>query len=158
VDQYGVTISFATFSNGTFEGDPELAIKFLAVAEGIKAQAPYVLRMIEQALKVDDSDIIFAFEKLEADLWVIPEALFKPEALAFLKTKFPSQDDKALMALYEDFKGGLYDARNIALSSIGDTRRTVKDLTERSQYASATESIRRCLNRVRETLAKILSE
>lgn len=158
VEQSGIAISLAIFSDGTFEGDASIAIKFLAKSEGVKAQAPYVLRMIEQTLKVDDSDILLAFEKLEADLWVIPEALFKPEALAFLKTKFPSQDDKTLMVLYEDFKGGLYDARNIALASMGDTLRTVKTLTEQSQYASATESVKRCLNGVRETLVKIVSQ
>jgi len=84
--------------------------------------------------------------------------LFKPEALAFLKTKFPSQDDKAVMELYEDFKGGLYDARNIALSSLGDTLRSVKTLKDQSQYASATELAKSCLNRVRETLAEIVSK
>jgi hypothetical protein len=158
VEQRGVTISLAIFSDRTFEGDAKLAIKFLAQDEGVKTQAPYVLRMIEQTLKVDDSDILLAFEKLEADLWVIPEPLFKPEALAFLKTKFPSQDDKAVMELYEDFKGGLYDARNIALSSMGDTLRSVKDLTKNSQYASATELAKSCLNRVRETLTEIVSK
>ena len=157
-DQRGISISLAVFSDRTFEGDAKLAIKFLAQDEGVKAQAPYVLRMIEQTLKVDDSDILTAFEKLEADLWVIPEALFKPEALAFLKAKFPNQDDQTLMAIYEDFKGGLYDARNIALTELGDTLRTVKTLTERSQYATATESVRRCLNRVRDTLLEIVSK
>lgn len=158
VDQKGVTIPFAIFSDGTFEGEEKYAIKFLAKGEGIKVQAPYVLRMIEQTLKVDDSDVLLAFEKLEADLWVIPEALFKPEALAFLKTKFPSQEDKAVMELYEDFKGGLYDARNIALSSLGDTLRSVKTLKEQSQYASATELAKSCLNHVREPLAEIVSK
>src|SRR5215475_693788 len=101
VEQRGVTIVLGIFFDGRFECDANVSIKFLATGEGVKAQAPYVLRMIEQTLKADDSDILLAFEKLEADLWVIPEALFKPEALAFLKTKFPSQDDKTLMALYE---------------------------------------------------------
>jgi hypothetical protein len=156
VEQRGVTIPLAIFSDSTFEGDAKQAIKFLAKSEGVKAQTPYVLRMIEQTLKVDDSDIRFAFEKLEADLWVIPEALFKPEALQFLKVKYPDQDDKALLALYEDFKGGLYDARNIALSSIGQTQRGVKEYIERGQYADATDSIGHCLNSIRETLAKII--
>jgi len=157
VEQKGVTIPFAIFSDGTFEGEEKYAIKFLAKGEGMKAQAPYVLRMVEQTLKIDDSDIRFAFDKLEADLWVIPEALYKPEAVEFLKTRFPGQDDKTIFALYEDFKGGLYDARNIALSSIGDTRRGVQQLVESGQYATATDLIRSCLNYVKEVLSKIIS-
>jgi len=156
VEQNGVTISFAVFYNGTFEGEAKHAIKFIAKSEGVKAQTPYVLRMVEPTMKVDDSDIRFAFEKLEADLWVIPEALYKPEALQFLKVKFPDQDEKTLLALYEDFKGGLYDARNIALTSIGQTQRTVKEYVERGQYADATESIKHCLNYVKDTLTRII--
>lgn len=157
VEQRGVTISLVIFSDGTFEGDEKQAIKFLANSEGVKAQAPYVLRMVEQTLKTDDSEIRSVFDKLEADLWVIPEALFKPEALEFLKVRFPGQDEKTIFALYEDFKGGLYDARNIALSSMGDTRRGVQPLIERGEYASATDLIKRCLSRVKETLSKIIS-
>jgi hypothetical protein len=68
MEQRGATILLAIFSDGTFEGDAKVAIRFLAKGEGVKAQTPYVLRMIEQTLKVDDSDILLAFEKLEADL------------------------------------------------------------------------------------------
>lgn len=151
----GLTVKLVLFEDGSFEGDPKLAAQLLAKAEGVKIQSPRVLRMIEQALKVDDSDLRAAFDKLEADLWVIPEAIDKPSALEFLKTKFPSADEKTRMALYEDLKGGLYNARNIALSSIGDTRRSVQELESRSQFASAVESIRRVLERLKETFDKI---
>jgi hypothetical protein len=157
VESNGVTIALAIFSDGTFEGDAKSATKFLATREGVKAQAPHVLRMIEQTIKIEDSDLRSAFRKLEADLWVIPEAVYKPAALEFLKTRFPSQDERGLNALYEDFKGGLYDARNIALSSLGDTLRLVQDLEQRGQYASAVESIRRTLEGLRETLGTIVS-
>src|SRR6185503_6865282 len=110
-----------------------------------------------QTLTVDDSDLRTAFVKLEAELWLIPEALDKPSSIQFLKTKFPAEDEKSLSALYEVFKGGLYDARNIALSSLGETLRTVQRLEERSQYASAVESIRRTLEQLKETFEKITS-
>ena len=123
----------------------------------MRIQSPSVLRMIEQTLTVDDSDLRAAFNKLEAELWVIPEAMYKEPALQFLKGKFPDQDEKTLSALYEVFKGGLYDARNIALSSLGETGRTVKGLEERGQFATAVESIRRTLEQLKETFGKITS-
>lgn len=155
VERDGITISLAIFSDLTFEGDAKIATKFLATGEGVRTQAPHVLRMIQETLKVDDSDLRSAFDNLEAELWVIPEAMSKPAALQFLKTQFPSEDEKTLSALYEDFKGGLYEARNIALSSIGQTRRHVQELEERSQFASAVESIRETLKRLGERLGKI---
>jgi hypothetical protein len=157
VERTGINISVVIFADGSFEGDPKLATDYLANAEGVKIQSPSVLRMIEQTLKVDDSDLRAAFYKLEADLWVIPEAMYKQPALQFLKAKFPDQDEKALSALYEVFKGGLYDARNIALSSLGDTGRIIKDFEERSQFASAVELIRRTLERLKETFGEITS-
>jgi hypothetical protein len=113
--------------------------------------------MIEQTIKVDDSDLRDAFRKLEADLWIIPEAIDKPSALEFLKTKFPSADEKTRGALYEDLKGGLYDARNIALRSLGETLRSVQELESRSQFATAVESIKRVLEWLKETFDKINS-
>ena len=157
VERNGLKTSAVIFDDGTFEGDSKLATQFLAADEGVRIQSPSVLRMIEQTLKVDDSDLRAAFDKLEAELWVIPEALYKQPALEFLKAKFPDQDEKSLSALYEDFKGGLYDARNIALSSLGETGRTVKGLEERGQFASAVESIRRTLEDLKETFGKITS-
>lgn len=157
VELDGITISNVIFDDGSFEGDAKIATQFLAASEGVNIQSPSVLRMIEQTLKVDDSDLRAAFIKLEAELWVIPEAMYKPAALQFLKTKFPAQDENNLSTLYEDFKGGLYDARNIALSALGDTVRSVKSLEERGDFASAVESIRRTLERLRETFGKIVA-
>jgi len=157
IEVKGLEVLLVVFEDGTFEGDPKLATQYLAKAEGVRIQSPSVLRMIEQTLKVDDSDLRAAFDKLEAELWVIPEAMYKEPALRFLKAKFPDQDEKTLSALYEVFKGGLYDSRNIALGSLGDTGRVAKDLEERGQFASAVESIRRTLERLRETFRKITS-
>ncbi|MEK6321156.1 MAG: hypothetical protein AABN33_05675 [Acidobacteriota bacterium] len=157
VERNGITISIAVFDDGTFEGDAKLAVQVLATGEGVRTQAPHVLRMIEQTLKVNDSDLRAAFVKLESELWVIPEAMGKPSALLYLKTKFPAQEEKTQSALYEVFKGGLYDARNIALSDLGQTGRQVQDMEQRGQFASAVESIRRTLERLRETFGKITS-
>jgi hypothetical protein len=74
-----------------------------------------------------------------------------------LKTKFPAEDENSLRALYELFKGGLYDARNIALRSLGETLRTVQPLEEHSQYATAVESIRTTLEQLRKTFEEIMS-
>ena len=156
-DRSGIEIPFVMFDDGSFEGDAKSATKFLAVAEGVRVQSPSVLRRIEQTLNVDDSDLRAAFVKLESELWVIPEALDKPSSIQFLKTKFPAEDEKSLIALYEVFKGGLYDGRNIALSSLGETLRTVQQHEERGQFASAVESIRRTLEDLKETFGKITS-
>jgi len=108
-------------------------------------------------MQVDDSDLRTAFVKLESELWLIPEALDKPSSIQYLKTKFPAEDEKSLSALYEVFKGGLYDGRNIALSSLGETLRTVQPLEERSQYGSAVKTIRKTLEQLKETFGKIIS-
>lgn len=123
-----------------------LVLATIALALGLSLQ-----------LNVDDSDLRTTFVKLESELWVIPEALDKPTSIQFLKTKFPAEDEKSISALYEDFKGGLYDGRNIALSSLGETLRTVHGHEERGEYASAIESIRRTLERLKETFGKITS-
>lgn len=152
-----IKITDVIFDDGSIEGDPRVAAQFSAEAEGVKIQSPSVLRMIERTLKVEDSDLRDAFDKLEADLWVIPEAIDKPSALELLKTKFPAYDEKTRSALYENLKRGLYEARNIALSDIGSARRSVQELEQRSQFTSAVELIRRTLDRLRDTLYKITS-
>jgi hypothetical protein len=157
IEANGIAIRLVVFEDGTFEGDSKLGTEYLAKTEGVKVQSPSVLRRIEQTLTVDDSDLRDAFVKLEAELWLIPEALDKPSSIQFLKTKFPAEDEKSLFALYEVFKGGLYDARNIALSSLGDTLRGVQSHEERGQYASAVETIRRTLERLKETFKQITS-
>ena len=157
IDVNGIAISLVVFGDGTFEGDSKPATQYLAKLEGVRVQSPSVLRRIEQALAVDDSDLRTAFVKLEAELWLIPEALDKQSSIQFLKTKFPAEDEKSLSALYELFKGGLYDARNIALRSLGETLRTVQPLEEHSQYATAVESIRTTLEQLRKTFEEIMS-
>ena len=154
-DDRDIVISNVIFDDGSFEGDSKVAQQYLANADGLRIQAPHVLRRVEQVLAIPDSDLRAAFDKLEADLWVIPEAIDKQSALDYLAKKLPSLDSKTVNELYEDLKGGLYDARNIALSEIGDTRRYVQELEERGQFASAVESIRRTLERLRESLSKI---
>lgn len=154
-DDEDIVISNVIFDDDSYEGDSKFAQTFLANSDGIRIQAPHVLRRIEQVLAIPDWDLRAAFDKLEADLWVIPEAIDKQSALDYLAKKLPSLDSRTVSDLYEDLKGGLYDARNIALSDIGNTRRYVQELEERGQFASAVESIRRTLERLKESLSKI---
>lgn len=155
VESHGITIQVAVFEDGSFEGDPKLAAQFSAKMEGVKIQAPHVLRKIEETLLADDAALRAAFDKLEAELWEIPEALDKPSALEFLKTKFPSLDETTLSALYEDFKGGLYDARNIALSSLGSNRQYLRDRAQYDNSASTAKSLRGTLEDLKQTFEKI---
>jgi len=156
VERDGITITNVIFDDGSFEGDPNVAARFLARAEGVRIQAPHVLLKIEQTLAVDSSELPSAFDKLEAELWVIPEAIDKQSALELLKTRFPSLDDKTLSGLYEELKGGLYDARNIALTDMGVNRRMIQERQQRNgDDGSAAESLRRTLEHVKQTLEKI---
>jgi hypothetical protein len=158
VEREGITISNIIFDDGTFEGDTGAVAQFLARTEGFKIQAPSVLLKIDQTLAVDDSALTAAFDKTEAELWVIPEAMDKQSALEFLKTRFPSQDDKILSGLYEELKGGLYDARNIALSEMGINRRVIREHQQQNgDDVSAAKSLRATLERVKQTLERIVS-
>jgi hypothetical protein len=123
----GITIGAVVFEDGSFEGDPKIAAQFLARGEGMRIQAPHVLRMIKEALAADDAEMQTAFDRLETQLWAMPEAMSKQTALELLKSKFTSFDEATLGRLYENLKGGFYEARNIALSSIGDLRQRVED-------------------------------
>ncbi len=157
IEQSGITIRFAFFEDGSFEGDPRFATPLLAHEEGVRIQAPHVLSRIELTLEADDTELQAAFDKLEAELWVIPEAIDKPSALDFLRTKFPSLDDKTLSALYEDLKSGLYDARNIALSSMGQTGRIFRERAQNSDVADTAKSLRQVLEHLKQTFVKIVS-
>ena len=141
VEKDGITIFTVVFDDFTFEGDPKVAWDFLAEREGIRLQLPHVLRLIEQALEVSDADLPAAFEKLEAQLWAIPEAIDKPSALGLLKTKFPSLDERSIGRLYERLKGGLYEARNFALSPIGQMKRIDQE-SEHRQLGGRSREVR----------------
>jgi hypothetical protein len=157
IELHGIAVLLLIFEDGSFEGDAKLATQCFARAEGVRIQSPSVLRRIEHTLKADDSDIRAEFVKLESELWLISEAMDKPTALQFLKTRLPDQNEKALSELYEVFKGGLYDGRNIALSELGDTLRHVQEMEQRVQLASAVELIRRTLERLIDTFGRITS-
>jgi hypothetical protein len=158
VDGRGITITFAVFEDGTFEGDARQAAPILAKAEGMKIQAPDVLRKIDQTLGVSDNELVEAFDKTESELWLIPEAIDKPSALELLKIRFPSLDEKTWRALYEDLKGGLYDARNIALADMGVSRRSIRERQRRIRDdAEASRSLRATLEEVKHTLEGIIS-
>lgn len=158
VDERGITISVAVFDDGTFEGDAKQAAPILAKAEGMRIQAPHVLLKIDQTLAVNDSELAAAFDKGEAELWVIPEAIDKASAIELLKARFPSLDEKTWSALYEDLKGGLYDARNIALTDMGVNRRNVRERQQRIEDDGyAAKALRETLEHVKQTLERIVS-
>jgi hypothetical protein len=126
-EEHGITIRAVVFDDGTFEGDVKYAVSFFAKAEGMRIQAPSVLAMIEQALRAEDAELQEAFEKLETDLWKIPEAIDKQSAVDLLKSKYSSLGERDISSLYEELKGGLYRARNHALSPLGDMKRRMKE-------------------------------
>jgi hypothetical protein len=157
-DRDGITISSVVFDDGTFEGDPAFAARFLARAEGLRIEAPQVLLRIDQTLSVNDNELVAAFDKTESELWLIPEAIDKQSAIEFLKIKFPSLNEKTWSALYEELKGGLYDARNIALTDMGVSRRGVREQPLQNQdNAVAVKHLRASLERVKQALERIAS-
>lgn len=152
----GITISNVIFDDGTFEGDPASAAGFLARADGLRIQAPSVLLKIAETLAADDNDFVASFDKTEAELWLIPEAIDKQSAIDYLKVRFPSFDEKMWSALYEELKGGLYDARNIALSEMGINRRMIKERQHQNEDRGyGVKLLRETLERVKETLERI---
>ncbi|MEK6303627.1 MAG: hypothetical protein AABO41_23225 [Acidobacteriota bacterium] len=157
VESSGITIQVAVFEDGSFEGDSKLGGRFLAKIEGLRIQSPYVLRRIEETLLVDDPGLRAAYDKLEAELWEIPEAMDKPSATEFLKVKFLSLDEKTISTLYEEFKGGFYDARNIALSSLGTSRQFLKDRAQYDNSASTAKALRGTLENLKQILETINS-
>ena len=157
VETSGITIRFAVFEDGTFEGDPKLGAQFSAKTEGVRIQAPHVLRRIEETLRVDDPGLRAAFDKLEAELWQIPEAIDKSSALGLLKNRFSSVDDQTLSELYEGLKSGLYDARNIALASLGSNRQVLRDRAQYDDSAATAQSLRGILEDLKQTFERITS-
>ena len=152
-----ITISLALFEDGSFEGDSEQGLRLAANAEGMRIEAPSVLRRIEQVLMIDDGEFTAAFDKLEAELWLISEAIDKQSAIDLLRIEQPSLDDKRLSELYEDLKGGLYDARNLALREMGNDRRNAKNRFKDEDILSTAKYLRETLERVKQSLERIVS-
>lgn len=159
VEEDRITIPIVVFEDGSFEGDIKLAVRFLVNGEGIRIQAPHVLRMVEQTLQVEDAELQTAFDKLEAQLWVIPEAIDKQSAVELLKSKYPSFDDETISGLYEQLKGGLYQARNMALSPIGDIKRRIQEDEQRQESkpaATRASLLRATLTQIKNDFERIV--
>ena len=122
--------------------------------EGVRRQAPHILRLVEQALQVNDAELETAFEKLEAQLRTISEALDKKSAVELLKSMYPSFDDATISNLYEYLKGGFYEARDRALAPFGEIKRQFPGAVRRQE--SPTAKWRAAL--LRETLTQIKQE
>ncbi len=153
-EKNGISIPVVIFDDGSFEGDVKLATGFLVNEQGQRIQAPHVLRMVEQALEADDAGMRAAFERLESQLWVIPEAIDKQSAIELLKEKYPSFDDKTIGSLYEHLKGGLYEARNRGLSPLGD----IKSRIQESEQRKDSNRVPVDANYLRERLVRIKHE
>jgi len=158
MQEEGITIRGVVFEDGTFEGDAqEEALVFLAGRQGQRIQAPSVLARIRETMEAGDAELPAAFERLEAGLWTIPEAIDKVSALELLKSEYPSLDDKSISQLYEQLKGGLYFARNRALMPLGELKRRLAEgqLELSPEYKVA--EIRRVLNRIKEEFGAIIA-
>lgn len=151
IDSGRIAIPVVIFDDGSFEGDIKLAAQFLVNAEGKRKQAPHILRLVEEALQVEDAELEKAFEKLEAQLRAIPEPIDKQSAVKLLKSMYPSIDDVTIGRLYEHLKGGFYEARDRALAPIGEIKKQFPGVVQRQE--SRTPKWRAAL--LRETLTQI---
>jgi hypothetical protein len=146
-----ITITAVVFDDDSFEGDLNFAAEIVACREGIRIQSSSVLQMIERTLAVDDASLCNTFEKLEPQLAVTPEAVDKESALELLKSKYPCFDKKMIGWLYECFKMGLYEGKNMAHCPVGNIRQALKGLKEESTLNKETLQI----NLIRERLNQI---
>ncbi len=156
-----MSITFLMFDDGTFEGDEQTGLIYLARREGAKLQAPKALQMIEPAIKANNDELETVLEKLEADFWAMPEALSKDSAIEHLKNRFPALDVQTISALYEEMKGEFYTTRNIALTMFGEMKRMVQQMNEAPKTASNEDAklsyMRTTLRRAKERYEQLIS-
>lgn len=171
VETEGMRIRAVVFEDGTYAGDDHVSLRFIVKDEGVKIQSPHVLKMIEEALAASDDEIEAAFVKLEADLWQIPEAISKDNATTLLRSKYGGVDlngrrkllivdGRDLERLYEELKGGLYGARNHALSPLGDLKRQIKEegfLSGEANKESRARTIREVMTRLKEDFERVIA-
>ena len=157
IEKYGLTLKMILFEDRTYEGDAKSATKYLARWEGEAVQAAKLLPMIQQALQVSDEELPEVFDKLEAQLWKMQEAMDKPSALKFLEIKYPAFDEKTISMLYEEFKGGFYSARNAALSPMGGGKQNLQERGENLSEADKIIIIKHALSQAKSHLAKLAS-
>lgn len=88
------------------------------------------------------------------------EAIDKQSALELLKIEYPSFDERTINRLYEELKGGLYNARNHALAPIGDVKRRIEEEAGRQDSnpaASRTHLLRQTLMSIKSDFESITS-
>lgn len=171
IETEGLRIRAVVFEDGTHAGDDHESLRFIVKGEGVKIQSPHVLKMIEQALTASDDEIEAAFIKLEAELWQIPEAISKDAALDLLRSKYGTVDlqgkrkllifdGRDLERLYEELKGGLYEARNHALSPLGDLKRRIQEegfLSGEADKENRAKTIREVMTRLKEDFERAMA-
>jgi hypothetical protein len=150
-----ITIHTVVFDDDTFEGDLNLAAQIVARREGIRIQSVPVLQMIDHTLEVNDANLPEAFDRLQTQLGAIPEAIDKASTIALLRSKYPCFDKRMIGQLYEYFKMGLYEGKNMAYCRVCNMQYYLKDLKEDSTVSKeAVQStlIRERLNEIKQKL------
>jgi hypothetical protein len=164
IGKEGITVRTVIFEDGTHAGDDHEWLRLVVKNEGVKLQSPSVLKMIEQALAASDDEIEEAFIKLANDLWEMPEAISKDSALAMLRSKYGAidfdrrkiliLDGRDLERFYEELKGGLYTARNHALSRLGNLKRQIEGEANKESRA---KTIREVMTRLKEDFERVIA-
>jgi hypothetical protein len=157
IEKYGLTLKMIVFEDRTYEGDAKSASRYFAKWEGEAVQAAKLLPVIEQTLQISDAELPEIFDKLEAQLWKMQEAMDKASAIEFLKIKYSNFDDQTISMLYEEFKGGFYSARNAALVPMGEGKRQILGQGERYTEADRIAVIKRALSQAKSHLEKMAS-
>lgn len=127
-----IKIGTVVFDDDSFEGDLNLAAQVVARREGIRVQSTSVLPMIDATLAVNDASLPEAFDKLQAQLSIIPEAMDKASAMELLKSRYPCFDKRMISKLYEYFKMGLYEGKNLAYCRVCNMQYYLRDLKKDS--------------------------
>lgn len=157
IERHGLTLKFILFEDRTYEGDARIAARYFARWEGEAVQAAKLLLLIEQTSRVSHAELPEVFDKLETGLWKMQEAMDKASAIEFLKIKYSNFDDETISALYEEFKGGFYSARNAAIYPLEQGKRRLKE--DDGEYLEANKIIiiRNALSEAKSQLEKLTS-
>jgi hypothetical protein len=148
-----IRIGTVVFDDDSFEGDLNLAAEVVARREGIRMQSISVLPLIDATLEVSDANLPDAFDKLQVQLAVIPEAIDKASAIELLKSRYPCFDKRMISSLYEYFKMGLYEGKNMAYCRVCNMQYYLRDLKEDSpvnKEAVQSTLIRERLNEIKQ--------
>ena len=125
---------------------------------------PLILRLVEEALKADDSKIERAIDKLDSRVRAIPDPINHGESLEEFKARFGSYDEKTLMLLYKGcyLSTGPEFVKSHVLAMIRRVKRGLEDAREDAASNQLdpnwkTQRIRQMLTVVKEDLRPMAS-